>query len=232
VLVDLKGFGSSPKPDDRRYAPMDQAELVHRLVRQRDLVNVNLVGHSLGGGVSLLTALLLRDAATERLKRLVIVSGACYPQKLPPFARLAHYPRLSSAMMRALGPRAVARRVLRSIVYDPGCITRSQIEGYADALRGPETMRVLIQAALQIVPKNLDRIIGRFPEIDVPALVLWGRQDRVIPVALGERLARDLPHARLVVLDGCGHLPHEERPGESVEALEAFLEGRDAAKGG
>jgi pimeloyl-ACP methyl ester carboxylesterase len=201
-------------------------------VRQRDLVNVNLVGHSLGGGVSLLSALLLRDSAAERLKRLVVVAGACYPQTLPPFARLAHYPRLSGALMRVLGPRAVARRVLRSIVYDPSCITRSQIEGYADALRGPETMRVLIQAALQIVPENLDRITERFPEIDVPALVLWGRQDRVIPLALGERLARNLPHARLVVLNGCGHLPHEERPRESIEALEAFLEGHDEAKGG
>ena len=95
LLVDLKGFGAAPRPDDGRYAPSDQAELVHRLLVQRELTAVTLVGHSLGGGVALITALRLIDESASRLRRLVIVAGAAYQQRLPPFMLLARFRRQS-----------------------------------------------------------------------------------------------------------------------------------------
>ena len=58
----------------------------------------------------------------------------------------------------------------------------------------------------------------------MPTLVLWGRVDKVVPLSIGERLAKDLPRARLVVLDRCGHLPAEEMPDESYAELEKFLD--------
>ena len=78
LLVDMKGFGEAPKPDDGQYGPQDLAELIHRLLVQRRLSRVTLVGHSLGGGVSLLTALRLLDEGEDRLHRMVLVSGAAY----------------------------------------------------------------------------------------------------------------------------------------------------------
>lgn len=224
VNIDLKGFGSAPKPDDGRYAPTDQAELVHRLIRQRDLRDITLIGHSLGGGVALLTALHLLDDGDDRLRRLVIVSGAAYLQRMPPFVGLARHARTSSALLRILGARRVIRWVLRTIVHDKEGVTRSQVEGYADPLRGADARRALITAALQIVPPDLDRYTARYREIDVPTLVLWGKNDRVVPPEIGRRLAADLPRARLVELEACGHIPAEELPRESLEALEAFLD--------
>ena len=226
VLVDMKGFGSAPKPDDGTYAPGDHAELVHRLILQRDLRRITLVGHSLGGGVALLTALRLLDDGTDRLHRMVLVAGAAYPQKLPPFVALARRGRLASGLMRMLGARRVVRFVLRTIVYRPEDVTRSQVEGYADPLSTPEARAALITTALQIQPSDLKNTIRRYPEIDVPTLILWGRQDRVVPLSVGESLSRALPQAQLVVLDNCGHLPAEELPMESAEILEAFLTGR------
>jgi pimeloyl-ACP methyl ester carboxylesterase len=225
VLVDMKGFGSAPKPDDDAYAPRDHAELVHRLILQRDLRRITLVGHSLGGGVALLTALRLLDDGTRRLDRMVIVAGASYPQRLPPFVGLAKRRRLATALLRGFGARRVVRFVLRSIVRRPDGVTRSQIEGYADPLSTPEARHALIATALRIQPPDLKSTIQRYPEIDVPALLLWGRQDRVVPLAVGESLSRALPQGRMVVLDECGHLPAEELPEESLKVLEAFLEG-------
>jgi len=63
----------------------------------------------------------------------------------------------------------------------------------------------------------------------VPALVLWGRQDPVVPLANGRRLAAALPCADLVVLDRCGHLPPEERPAASLRAVTSFLDGHPVA---
>lgn len=232
VLVDMKGFGSAPKPDDDAYAPRDHAELVHRLILQRDLRRVTLVGHSLGGGIALLTALRLLDDGAGRLHRMVIVAGAGLPQRLPPAVALAKRSRLAKGLMRVLGARRVVRWVLRTIVHRPEGITRSQIEGYADPLSTPEARAALVATALKIQPPDLELTVRRYPEIDVPALLLWGRQDRVVPLSVGEALSRMLPRAQLVVLDGCGHLPAEELPDRSVKVLEAFLEGRAGPENG
>jgi pimeloyl-ACP methyl ester carboxylesterase len=232
VLVDLKGFGAAPKPDDGRYGPDHQAELVYRLIVQRDLRRITMVGHSLGGGVALLAALRLQSESPSRLVRLVVVAGAAYRQKLPPFVTLAHFPRLSRLLMRLLGPRRIVRRVLRSIMYDPARVSVAQVEGYAPPLGEKGATAALIQAALQIVPDDLDYVVTRYRTLTIPTLLLWGRQDRVVPLAVAERLARDLPDATLVVLESCGHLPAEELPDESVAVLHAFLDRTsDAGRG-
>jgi len=50
-------------------------------------------------------------------------------------------------------------------------------------------------------------------------LIIWGDEDRVIPVANGRRLERDLPNAHLFVIERCGHLPQEERPDEVIALM-------------
>jgi pimeloyl-ACP methyl ester carboxylesterase len=224
--VDLKGFGSAPHPDDDRYAPADQAELVVRMIRGLDLRGVTLVGHSLGGGVALLVALAFRDADADadRLRRLVIVAGAAYRQRLPPFVSLGRRPRLGRTILRLVGTRRLVRWVVRSIVHDPDAVTPAQVEGYAQPLDSSEARRTLIATAAQIVPPELDATTSRYAEIDVPLLALWGRHDRVVPLWVGERLVESVPGACLTVLEACGHLPAEERPEESLERVLAFVD--------
>lgn len=229
VLVDLKGFGASEKPDDRRYGPLDQAALVESLVERLPPGPVTLVGHSFGGGVALLTAVALRarsdEARRERpLARLVLVAGAAYAQPLPPFVRLARTPRLTAAALRMLGPGRVIRYALRAIVHDPTMIVSEQIETYAAPLATAEGVRATLEAARQIMPDDLDHLTARYAAVDVPTLLLWGRSDPVVPLWVGQRLARELPRARLEVMETCGHVPHEERPAESLEILVDFLE--------
>ena len=225
VMVDLKGSGRAPKPDDGRYAPRHQADLVLRLVVERDLRDLTLVGHSLGGGVALLTALGLQDRGDARLRRLVVVAGAAYEQRLPPAVKLANHPRASSRLFRLVGPSRVVRGVLQTIVHDRSTVTEEQVRGYSAPLEASDAVRALIDSARQMRPEGLERLIARYPQIDVPTLLLWGRSDRVVPLWVGQRLARDLPRARLHVLDACGHLPAEERPEESWAVLESFLDG-------
>ena len=226
VLVDMKGFGSAPKPDDGQYGPRHQAELIYRLILQADLQRVTLIGHSLGGGVALDTALRLLDSEPGRLKRLILVASAAYKQRMPLFVALAKYRRLASTALRILGTQFVIRHVLKSIVFDPSEVSDDQVLGYAKPLSSPEAHRALIDTALAIVPPDLEKLTARFEELDVPTLVLWGRQDHVVPLWVGERLADKLPDAKLQVLENCGHMPAEELPKESWEALQAFLDQR------
>ncbi|MEC7834244.1 MAG: alpha/beta hydrolase [Gemmatimonadota bacterium] len=226
VLVDMKGFGSAPKPDDGQYGPRHQAELIYRLILQADLQRVTLIGHSLGGGVALGAALRLLDSEPGRLKRLILVASAAYKQRMPLFVALAKYRRLASTALRILGTQFVIRHVLKSIVFDPSEVSDDQVLGYAKPLSSPEAHRALIDTALAIVPPDLEKLTARFEELDVPTLVLWGRQDRVVPLWVGERLADKLPDAKLQVLENCGHMPAEELPKESWEALQTFLDQR------
>jgi pimeloyl-ACP methyl ester carboxylesterase len=224
LLVDMKGFGRAPKPDDGRYAPEHQAELVLRLIEERGLRRLTLVGHSLGGGVALLVALGLSERLPDRLERLVVVSGAAYEQRLPPFVRLADHPRTSSFLFRLFGPRLVVRAVLQSIVYDRSRVEDAQVRGYAASLGTSDALRALIASARQIRPDRLDQLTASYPRLEIPTLLLWGRHDRVVPLWVGQRLERELPNARLHVLEACGHLPAEELPDESWAVLQAFLD--------
>ncbi len=222
--VDLKGFGRAPKPDDGLYSPDDQARLITRLIHDRDLRRVTLIGHSFGGGVALLTALALRDAGEGRLSRLVLIAAASYKQDLPPFVWLSRHPRLATSLLRLLGVRRVIRVAIRAIVYDKGSVSEEQVTAYSYALRSAEGVRAAMAVGRQILPSNIEETSARFAEIDVPTLLLWGDSDRVIPLRIARRLESEMPDARLVILEKCGHIPPEELPAKSWEAVDEFLE--------
>src|SRR5947207_15696652 len=61
ILIDLKGCGKSPKPNDTRYSTLDHAELIHQFILEHDLKNLTLVGNSLGGALSLLVSIIIME---------------------------------------------------------------------------------------------------------------------------------------------------------------------------
>ena len=75
---------------------------------------------------------------------MVIVSGAAYAQRMPPFVRLADYPRSSALAFRALGARRVIRTVLAQIVHDPSRVDDAQVRGYADPLDSADAVRLTL----------------------------------------------------------------------------------------
>ena len=221
--VELKGHGSAPAPPDDLYSLHDHADLVHRLIVQQDLRELTLVGHSMGGAIALLVAFRLLDEG--RLERLVLVSGAAYPQRLPPFIALAARGRLSEWGLRFFPKRLLIRRVLRSIVFDPEAVTDAQVAAYAEPLYSPAHRTALIKTAMRIIPPDLAKMTARIREIDVPTLLLWGRHDWVVPLDVAERLLAALPSAQLEIMEDCGHMPPEEFPKESLDIVPKFLRG-------
>jgi len=224
LVVDLKGHGSAPAPRDGRYGPRDHADAVLRLIEERDLRRVTLVGHSLGGGIALLVAmdLLVRDPG--RIQSLVLIEPGAFPQEFPLFIRLARLPVLGSLLLRLVPSRTLVRQVLRTVVHDPSTVTPAQVEGYAAPLDSADVRYGIVRTARQILPGGVEGIVERYGEIRVPTLLLWGRNDPVIPLRQGRRLDEILPRSRLTILDDCGHVPQDERPGPSLEAVLSFLD--------
>jgi pimeloyl-ACP methyl ester carboxylesterase len=219
----MKGFGGAPKPRDDRYSPLHQADLVSRWILQNDLHDLTLVGHSLGGGVALLTTLALRARDPRSIRRLVILSGIAYPQPISRYLRLLGRPMMGPFLLRLLPTKTLIRMAMRRAYHPSHPVSEFHVEAYAGPLRTPEGRYALSRSAAQLMSLELASITARYREIAVPCLLLWGRNDPVVPVWVGERLAEALPRSRLEVLPQCGHMPQEEKAAAALARVTAFL---------
>ena len=216
--LDLKGYGLSDKPEDGKYAIRDQADLVAEFIRTRDLHDLVVIGHSMGGGVTLMTYFKVVEDKPERIKRLVLIDSAGYPQKMPWFIRFARIPGLNSVGTRLLSPRFAAMMVLRKCYYNQDKITDEQIDTYAYYSSLPGAREAVVATAQQIVPEDIEAVTARYQTIKVPVLIVWGEEDKVVPVDVGRKFKRDIPDSELVILPQCGHMPRKRR-GEPTDLL-------------
>jgi pimeloyl-ACP methyl ester carboxylesterase len=230
ILLDLKGHGESPKPRDGRYGVLDQVELVRRFIVKHDLRNLTLVGNSYGGGVALVTALELSRDDPGRLDRLVLLDTAAYRQRLPFHLALLRFPEIGPLSLELLSPLRAAKMVLEKTFYDDREIPADAVSEYARWLRASGGKYALVQTARQVVPSNIDSIAGSYPTLTVPTLIVWGRDDELIPLRLGRRLQKELPNARLRIIPACGHAPQEECPEELLPLIQAFLRSTESGR--
>jgi pimeloyl-ACP methyl ester carboxylesterase len=230
ILLDLKGHGESPKPRDKNYSIPDQADLVLQFIREQDLQNLTLMGNSYGGAVSLMVAIKLCQEEPGRLAKLILIGSGGYNQDLPWHLKLLRIPLLGWLALHLVPPGMNTRTVLRYSYYKKKLIKREQIKAYARPICSPGGRLALIKIARQAVPDNFEELTAQYPTICVPTLIVWGREDRVIPLSIGERLNHDIPNTKLVILDEVGHVPQEENPEETIDAIRKFLNIADSVQ--
>ena len=218
--VDLPGHGDSDKPDIS-YDADSMIEFVRAFVDHLSIENPALVGHSLGGGLALITAL----AHPELLSRLVLVSSGALGRQVTPFLRLI--------ALRWIGEWITGGRIdttglmLRQSFYDESLITPDLV----DELRRTGSMPGAREAGLKVVrnyisPWGVKRKYVRTRELDtldMPLMIVWGERDRILPPEHGRRAAKASAAADLHVLADCGHWPHMERAAEFNALALEFL---------
>lgn len=223
-FLDLKGFGLSSKPDDSKYSLEDQAEVVLAFLKAQDLRDVTLVGHSYGGAVCLYTY--FTDRARQNgglIRRLILIDAAAYVQEFPFFIDILRKPVINWVVMKLIPAQTQASFVLRRLFHDAKKLSEERIARHADFLDEPGSYNSFVECAKQLVPADPDSISALIKTIEVPTLILWGANDTAIPVEQGHRLRRDIRTSSLVIIPNCGHIPHEEAPEESLEAILDFL---------
>ncbi len=223
-LLDLKGYGFSTKPRDHRYAPEDQAAIVLSFMEALKLRHAVLVGHSLGGGIALLAFHQAREKdERELIDRLVLIDCAAYPQRLPRIMRWLRVPLLGRAILHLLPVRFMVRYSLDRVFHDKKAITPDRINRYVTCFGRKGIDHVFSETCRRLIPEKYAALSGFFRNIAVPTLIIWGEEDRFISPGHGRRLQGAIPGSRLVVIPGCGHNPHEERPAETFAAMSEFL---------
>lgn len=222
ILVDLKGFGRSAKPEDQRYSIHDHADAVYELILKNDWRQLTLIGNSYGGGLALLLALRLEESQTSRLSNLVLIDAGAHKEYLPGYVKLMRT-FMGKAMMFFLPAKRTAKFVLNFAYFDKSKISEEQINAYAAPLGDPGTRAALLETARQCIPSDADELVAKFKNISTPTLILWGRHDKVIPLQVGELLRQALPNCVLEIFEECGHIPQEEQPEKTIASIGKFL---------
>jgi abhydrolase domain-containing protein 6 len=215
VAFDFPGCGASDKPD-LHYTISGMAEFVERFRGVLGAETVDLVGHSLGGQVA--THYAARYPA--RVRRLVLIDPdglageeGCWLglTRLGPLVDLAF----------DLNSRCIIRNVMRRNVFHG----RSGLEGAVDGaayLLTPGGNRAVTRITREAVgTEPVDDIL---PLVSQETLVVWGVEDRLLPIRWVDGWMRGLPRAEYCPVPECGHMPIAEKPVETAIALEEFLQ--------
>lgn len=233
VAVDLPGFGLSERPlgDDLEslraggldpYSPEGQVRLVSGLAAELatayEAGEVVLLGQDAGGRLALDVALALAGAngAGERaveLGGLVLVGASPYTSSRRSWLARAV---MNSPQLGRLGPmflRQIAQepgqRILRASWHDPAAIEQEDLDAYARSWTVEGWDDALWQLTKADAPPSLE---GALASLNMPALVVAGEEDGVVPTSEAERLAAELPAATLALVPGCGHAVQQECP--------------------
>lgn len=228
IAIDLRGFGASDKPIDDHYSIQDQTDAVEAYIEQENLRDLTVIGHSFGGGITLGLALKAEGERQPRIRNIVLIDTIAYRQPIPIFFKLLQVPMLGDVSMTLVPPEVQANQGLRLAYYDHDKITAQDVAEYANTLYSPAAKHAIKKTVEKIIPDNIDEITARYKTIKMPALILWCEQDKVVPAALGLRLHEEIRSAELTIFTHCGHMPQEEKPQDTVGAIQAFLKRNDS----
>jgi pimeloyl-ACP methyl ester carboxylesterase len=222
IAPDLLGHGGSDKPR-ADYAAGAYACGLRDLLGVLDIDRVTVVGHSLGGGVAMQFAYQF----PERCARLVLVASGGLGRSVHSLLRLASAPgaELALPLVTTLLRRGAVSRLLPLLKLDFGPDVSYALERY-EALRDPaartaflRTLRSVVDIRGQVVTM-LDRC---YLTRDIPTLLIWGKEDRIVPVGHGHKAHKAMPGSRLEIFDDAGHFPHQTDPTRFISLLDHFI---------
>ena len=223
IAYDRPAFGLTERPleweGESPYGPQAQVDIVLGLMDELGVEKAILVGNSAGGTVSMQVAL----QHPERVEALILVDAAVYAGGgAPSWSR----PILKTPQMNHVGP-LIARQLqaqgvefIKTAWHDPSKITQDIFDGYQKPLQIANWDKALWQLT---VASEESGLVERLAKITMPTLVITGDDDRIVPTEQSLRLADELPNAELKVIAQSGHLPHEEKPVEFMQAVTEFL---------
>jgi pimeloyl-ACP methyl ester carboxylesterase len=220
--MDLVGFGRSDKsPLTRDMTAL--VKFIDDFMKVQHIEKASLVGNSLGGGLILQFAL----DFPEKVTKLVLVDNGGMGRDVIIDLKLCSFPWLGEFLSRpSLEGTA---RLYKEIVCDPALVTPELVKLTYELASLPGAQKALLatlRAGINLRGqrgKLIKDLKNRLGSITAPTLVVWGQQDRIIPVAHARVAAEKIPGARLEIYDHCGHMPQLEYPDKFNRLVMDFL---------
>ena len=220
VILDLPGFGGSEKrgPGGYPYTREAFAETVADVMSALGVTRAHICGHSMGGSI----ALTLAADKPELVEKLCVIDSACFPFEVPVKGRIPLIPVIGPFVFKHLYKRPLIHDYFKHDVWSdhPG-IDLKAVDEYYDDLNPPDAREAAYAALLSTV--DIAPLGPKISRIKKETLVIWGDEDRIFPLATGQRLVREIPGARLQIVEKSGHAPAEEHPAKTADLIKTFL---------
>jgi pimeloyl-ACP methyl ester carboxylesterase len=219
VTFDLPGFGRASRPD-AAYDGLFFATQLRAFLDALDLKRPILVGNSLGASI----ILRFSAVAPGRIEKAVLAAPGGFGRKTNLAMRLPALPIIGSWLGR---PTPYNNKLtLRLAIHDKSHVTSELValtNRYASIPGSSMSFVRTLQAGVGLFgSRDRDAVEQIARQFAAPALIVWGRQDRVFPVAQAECAARLLPRSEVLLIDRCGHYPQWEHPDLFAKAIESF----------
>lgn len=221
ITLDLPGHGLT-RAEDPELARIDRfADVVHEVTQDLGVERFTLAGNSMGGNTAWSYAL----AYPETLDGLILVAASGWPEEEgegedSPFIFTLLSNPIARAVMKDLDMTSFVRSGLEGSYTDPSFVTDELVERYVALSRAPghrETLlSIMASDRVEATPEALSAI-------NVPTLVMWGRDDNLVPVSGAQKFADAIEGAQLIVYDNIGHLPQEEHAAQSIQDVRDFM---------
>lgn len=216
IALDLPGFGESSKPD-ARYDVATQTERLHAFIKALQLKKPHLIGNSMGGHIAALYAARYPDQVASIA--LLDNAGVTSPRQSEMFTMLER----GEANPLVVRKAEDFDRLMRFVFVSPPPLPDALKQHFAE-------QSMANQAHYDAIFKQLrEHYVPLEPElskIQVPTLILWGDQDRVLDVSSIEVMKPLLAKPSVVIMKNCGHAPMIERPEETAQHYQDFLDGK------
>jgi len=232
VAPDLLGHGESAKPRGD-YSLGAFASGIRDLAIALGHRKVTVVGHSLGGGIAMQFAYQF----PEFCERLVLVSSGGLGEEVHPVLRAATLPGAEFVLPLIAGGRVrtaggFVAGLLDRIGLRPSPDIEEMARGYGSLADG-DARRAFVHTLRSVVDPTGQRVNATdrlYLAADMPALIVWGRRDPVIPVSHAATAERAMPGARLEIFERSGHFPQLDAPARFASLLTEFIESTEPAE--
>ena len=220
--VDMPGHGLSDSPANC-YSVTHCTDYLLRIIDALELKSVTLVGHSLGGAVSINAAII----SPERVANLVLVDSAGLTDKVPVAYRMTTVPFFGEVALK-LAWKIVSERGIKRLFRDSTLVSKETLATVSAIALRPNINQAIIRILrynMGLIRSNRDSLVTqKLPLVKARTLFIHGAQDRVFPLNNVRNAYNSTPNAQLIVFPDCGHSPHIEKPTEFNDAVLKFLE--------
>jgi pimeloyl-ACP methyl ester carboxylesterase len=215
VRYDQPGFGLTGTDPSGDYSDTRATDILAGLMDRLGLQRATIVGHSMGGRIAWTFA----STHPERVEKLVLMAPDGFASPGMEYGKKPSVPLMMRALPYVL-PMPMLRASLKPGFGDPTALTEPLVGRYRDMMLAPGVRTAIVDRMGQMVLVDPEPLLAR---IKAPTLLLWGGQDGMVPARNAADYLRDIKGAKLVSFPTLGHLLQEERPAETVAALQAFL---------
>jgi pimeloyl-ACP methyl ester carboxylesterase len=216
IVPDQIGFGKSDKPL-LNYRVGTLVDFLDGFYKQVGVQKASLVGNSLGG----FTAAAFAVAHPEKVDKLVLVDAAGFA------ITGAMDPKVVSGLNAST--RQGVRDIMALVFYNKEPFSSDAAVDTFLASRVTAGDGYTIQRFIDSITHSEDVLDGKLGAIKHPTLIIWGREDGLTPLALGQRFNKEIAGSQLYIIEKCGHVPQLEKAAEFNAGLMKFLGGAMAA---